>query len=64
MFTQNQKVWFKIDDLEGEGKIVGKATTEMPVIGAMWIIEPINFIPNETYPYSHFVANETQLMIL
>ena len=61
---QGERVEFKIADLTGKGKVVGKAMNELPIIGATYIIEPDEPISNEVYDYSHFVANETQINIL
>ena len=64
MLKQNQRVVFEIGDLRGVGRIVGKAVTEMPIIGASYIIEPDESILSTTYPYSHFTAFENQLVVL
>jgi hypothetical protein len=48
--------------VKGKGIIRGIATTEVPFIGNIWIVEDLskNF-PNETYPYSHFACPESYL---
>lgn len=60
---QNQRVSFKINDIQGKGKIVGMATSGSPIIGKSYIIEPDEPISNEVYDYSHFVAFEYQLKL-
>lgn len=61
---QGQRVEFRIGDLTGTGKIVGKALTDQPIIGGTYIIEPDISIRNEVYDYSHFVAQEIQLVLI
>ena len=61
---QGQRVEFKIGELKGKGKVVGKSMNYLPIIGTTYIIEPDEPLSNESYDYSHFVANETQLNIL
>ena len=61
---QDQRVKFHIGDLTGEGKIVGKALEELPIIGGTYIIEPDQPIKNEVYDYTHFVAQEIQLILI
>ena len=61
---QGQRVEFRIGDLTGKGKIVGKALTDQPIIGGTYIIEPDNSIRNEVYDYTHFVAQEIQLVLI
>jgi hypothetical protein len=61
---QGQKVSFKIADLEGTGKIVGKALNDQPIIGATYIIEPDQPINNEVYGYSHFIAQQIYLTLI
>jgi hypothetical protein len=61
---QGQRVEFKIGELKGKGKVVGKSMNYLPIIGATYIIEPDEPISNEVYDYSHFVANEKQITIL
>ncbi len=61
---QGQRVEFKIGDLKGEGKIVGKALTEQPIIGGTYIIEPDEPISNESYDYTHFALQEIYLKVL
>lgn len=62
--SQGQRVEFNILDLSGKGKIVGIATNGDPIIGITYIIEPDRSISIESYPYSHFVAFESQLIVL
>jgi hypothetical protein len=39
----------------GHGRIVGVSGDGAPVIGRTYIVEDLSgFIPNETYPFSHF----------
>lgn len=61
---QGQKVEFHIGDLTGTGKIVGKALNDQPIIGGTYIIEPDTPIRNEVYDYTHFVAQENQLILI
>jgi len=60
----NTKVSYRIADLRGTGKIVGKALSDQPIVGITYIIEPDYSIYCETYPYSHFIANESQLEVI
>ena len=61
---QGQRVEFRIGDLTGKGKIVGKALNDQPIIGGTYIIEPDSSIRNEVYDYTHFVAQEIQLVLI
>jgi hypothetical protein len=61
---QGQRVKFHIGDLMGEGKIVGMALVEQPIIGGTYIIEPDQPIKNEVYDYTHFVAQEVQFELI
>ena len=61
---QGQRVEFKIGDLIGKGKIVGKALTEQPIIGGTYIIEPDEPISNEVYDYTHFATQEIYLTLI
>jgi hypothetical protein len=62
--TQGTRIGFNLDGkTRGTGMIVGVALSTLPVIGYTYIVEPDIPITNETYPYSHFVANETQIEI-
>jgi len=61
---QGQRIEFKVDQLEGFGKIVGKANNGQPIIGSLYIIEPEVPITNEIYPYSHFALWETQFKLV
>ena len=61
---QGQRVEFRIGDLIGTGKVVGKSLTNLPIIGASYIIEPETSIRNEVYDYTHFVAPEINLELI
>ena len=54
--AQGTKIKFDNGVIKGTGKVVGLATSEQPVIGYSYIIEPDDSISNEVYPYSHFVC--------
>jgi hypothetical protein len=59
---QNTRISFDIDGkIKGVGKIVGVTTSEMPMLGYQYIIEPDEPINNEVYEYSHFVAWSTMI---
>ena len=58
---QEQRVHFEMGNIVGDGKIVGVCTTEMPILGYKYIIEPDQPITNEVYPYSHFTIFQNQL---
>lgn len=52
-YKQNDEVRFSWNNVSGTGRIKGKATTEVPVIGAMWIVEiEESTIDALLYPYS------------
>lgn len=59
---QGTYVHFKIDPIEGNGKIVGIANTGLPILGKTYIIEPD--IPLTDHPYSHFICPEIYLTVL
>jgi hypothetical protein len=58
---QGTRVEFDVQTLKGNGTVVGISTTEQPIIGCSYIIEPDESIRSETYDYTHFVAWGTQL---
>ena len=59
---QGQKVETVIDGVQVQGIIVGKATTG---ISQSMIVEcTCGFIPNETYPYTHFVMPSSLLKMV
>ena len=58
MLKQGQRIRYTLGDDQGLGRIVGKALEDLPFIGGTYIIEPDDSIKSESYPYSHFVANE------
>lgn len=53
-YALNEIVEYDLDTIKGMGKVVGIATSELPVIGRTYIIEDIsgNF-PSKLYPYTH-----------
>ena len=61
---QGTRVDYDVQTLKGKGTIVGIASRMPGTI--VYIIEPdkAQNIPNETYPYSHFVCPDGQLMII
>ena len=61
---QGQRVSFKVGDLSGTGKVVGKAMSDQPIIGGTYIIKPDESIYSETYPFSHFVVPQAFLTII
>jgi len=61
-YKYGTQVNYKVGDISGKGTIVGKALTELFVIGCTYIIEDKN-IMSDTYPYTHFVLNETQFEV-
>lgn len=55
LLSQDTRVQFNIHGLSGTGKITGVSST-LPVVGAIYIIEPDEPIRNEAYDYKHFVC--------
>jgi len=56
------------NSISGIGRIKGVATTEMPVVGHIYIVDMIafdneNVIPNETYPFDTISVPENHLSI-
>ena len=55
-FEQDEIVTFSYDFLIGVGMIKGVATTAMPVVGRMWIVEVFTHscpqIPSDVYPFN------------
>lgn len=60
MFNEGDVVEFNIGSSEGTGIIRGYVN-ELPVIGRTYIVEVINGIDKNTYPYSCFSCSETHL---
>ena len=55
---QGQRVEYNVENLHGFGKITGKASNGVPILGISYIIEPEIPLDPEVYPYSHFVCFE------
>lgn len=61
-FKFGDEVVFDLQSVVGQGKVVGVATTEMPVIGRFLIIEVTDGqFPNDVYPFSHISCPEVNL---
>jgi hypothetical protein len=56
-FQNNERIFFDTGKLSGFGKIKGKASTDFPDIGSMWIIEGESF-PVEGYPFVCLIMPE------
>lgn len=55
---QGKYVYYNNGTIEGFGKIKG-LVTDLPLTGKQYIVEDlVANIPNETYPYNHFVIAE------
>ena len=61
MLFQGDKIKCKVGDRIVTGTVCGK-TGEQPIVGGMYIIEPDESIQNDTYPFTHFVMPENQLI--
>lgn len=61
---QGTNIKYDVQTLKGEGKIVGIASNELPIIGKLYIIEPNEPINSDVYNYTHFVAYENQIEII
>lgn len=64
-FYQDQLVGFSInEELTGIGLIVGCSTTEMAVLGRLWIIRVVKCgaIPSEQYPFNTLTVPETSII--
>lgn len=71
-YAQNQLVKFDIATgnahaVSGRAIIIGCSTTPSPIIGACYMLKPLEFFkgsvpyPNEIYPFECFCAFESQL---
>ena len=64
-FRQDERVMFDNGVQKGAGKIMGVATTELPVLGCSYIIEPDDpvsaGIEVACYPFKCFVVAECHL---
>lgn len=63
-YVEGTLVTFDTGVVKGKGRICGKASSEFPVIGYMWIVDVIEStppIPNSEYPYSCFVVQSSLL---
>lgn len=63
MIKQDTKVYFKIDDFEGEGKIIGQSLNFPPAMGITYIIQ-LDYIISEEYPYNSFTCPEIYLNVI
>jgi hypothetical protein len=61
---QGTRVEFDIQFHKGKGTIVGVATNGSPIIGKSYIIEPDEKLKSDVYDYTHFVAWETQFVVI
>ena len=59
-FKDQEVVTYTLGQISGVGKVLGYATVELPVIGAMVIIEDLskNVLPSEDYPFRVFTCPE------
>lgn len=60
-YQEGQRVQFNVNEtLKGTGFIRGQSTVELPVMGAIWIIETecVVGIP-DSYPYSCIAVQES-----
>ena len=66
-FHQDDRVIVRFNSWEMEGRIVGCASTEMPVLGRMWLVmvsKHGGYIPNEVYPFNTVSVPESQIFRL
>lgn len=63
-YAANEIVEYDLDMVKGTGKIVGIATSELPVIGYTYIVEDLsgNF-PSKLYPYTHLAVPGSLLKV-
>lgn len=60
MIANNQLVEYTFGDYIGIGKVVGVATTEMTVVGFMYIVQDLTgLFPNEEYSYGTFSVQQS-----
>jgi hypothetical protein len=64
MLKQGTTVSFKINDKKYTGKVCGKSTNDMPIIGAIYIIEPDQDISNDVYQYTHCAIPQCLLEVI
>ena len=61
-WKENDIVKYDIGLLKGKGKIKGVANSGVTLLGKSYILEDLSGnIPNDTYPYTHFVCFEIHL---
>ena len=63
-YEQGEIISYNNGVVWGTGKIVGQANTGLPVIGVSYIVENLKSnipIPNEGYPYTHFIVFEIHI---
>lgn len=63
-FSNNDLVSYDMRDghMVGRARVIGVATIGQPLIGPSYILQDLSEnVPNETYPYSAFVAFEYML---
>ena len=62
-FYQDEIVTFRLAHHCGIGKILGVSTSEMPVIGHMWIIQIVHCptIPTNDYPFNTIIVPENSV---
>ena len=65
-YKEGDLVRFNLGPVTGEGKIRGLATTALPSIGAIWIVEVVKSmnLDRKLYPFSCLVAPESLLTLL
>ena len=64
LLKRGTRIEFDIQTFKGKGTIVGIATSNQPIIGPSYIIDPDEKINSEVYDYSHFVAFECQFKVI
>jgi hypothetical protein len=68
-FKQGDRVSVNHGPISGIGIIKGVSSSEMPIIGAMYIVEMVVFsssqkIPNAEYPFDHLAVPQNTLELI
>lgn len=68
-FKGGDTVRFKYGTLEGKGQVIGAASTPLPVLGCMFIVNTLHGytnidIPNEEYPFTAITLPENCLELV
>jgi len=61
---QGTRIKYTTETQNGTGIIVGVATTEIPLIGRIYMVEPDKPVVSEIYKYSHIPVCESKLEVL